>query len=139
MIVSKSESQTKQLAAQIARKIELPAIYCLFGDLGSGKTVFAKGFARAFGIPEKTIKSPTYTFLKQYKVGKKELYHFDLYRIQDIDDLIRRDFEEILQEKSSVILIEWPEKIMEILPAKAKIIRFEYIDDNSRKITLEND
>ena len=136
-LISNSEAETRNFAASFAKKLHLPAFFCLYGDLGSGKTVFSKGFAEALGLDPKTIKSPTYTFVRSYKIGKNYLYHFDFYRIQDLDDVMARDLEEIFEQKNAIILVEWPERIMKLLPEKRIELFFEYKDLNTRFITVK--
>lgn len=123
---------------QIASKlIGSCRVICLYGDLGSGKTVFAKGYAQALGIPKKDIKSPTYTYQKIYSKNDNKIYHFDFYRIEEIDDLMKHDLEDMLMERNAIFLIEWPEKIEEILPKKRTNVFFSYIDKNKREIIIE--
>jgi tRNA threonylcarbamoyladenosine biosynthesis protein TsaE len=137
--LSGSEKETMALAAAIASVPGQTGIICLSGGLGSGKTVFAKGFASALGINEKKIKSPTYTFVREYKLGKKRLYHFDFYRIESADDLMAENLREIFDDRNAIILIEWPERIAELLPKKKIGIGFEYIDEKTRRITVSNE
>lgn len=144
---SHSEQETKEFAAKIAKESRKPLIICLYGDLGSGKTVFSKGFALGLGIPEKQIKSPTYTFVRSYKVDSKahankpsatNLDHFDFYRISETDDLMAQDLEEIFEKKNTHIIIEWPERIQKLLPQARLDIFFEYKDENTRLLKLKN-
>lgn len=135
-ITSKSEAQTRQIALQIGQKLSPPSILCLYGDLGSGKTVFTKGIAKALGIPEREIKSPTYTLVREYKTKKLHFYHFDFYRIEALDDLMLQNLQEIFQQPNAIIVIEWPERLKEALPAKRLDLKFEYINENSRQITI---
>jgi len=136
IIYTKSPKETKQFAADYAKKCKKSRLICLFGDLGSGKTVFTKGFADYLGIPEKSIKSPTFTFLREYKSKKGNFYHFDFYRIENSDDMLEESLEEIFSQKDSWIVIEWPQHIQSILPKERIEIYFEYIDQNTRKITF---
>jgi tRNA threonylcarbamoyladenosine biosynthesis protein TsaE len=136
---SHSEKETMALAAGLAGKVDVPAFICLTGGLGSGKTVFAKGFAEGLGIPPESIKSPTYTFMRKYKIGRKHLYHFDFYRIESADDLMENDLREIFEQKNAYFLIEWPERIAELLPKERHEIKFEYAGEDEREITFEND
>jgi len=148
-IISTSEKQTLKLAEKLSKKAKTPLCICLYGNLGSGKTVFSKGFAKGMGIPVKQIKSPTYTLIRKYTAGhggpagvqngeKRFLYHCDFYRIQEPDELISSDLEEIFQQQNSIVLIEWPERIENLLPKKRQNIIFEYKDDHTRIITLES-
>jgi tRNA threonylcarbamoyladenosine biosynthesis protein TsaE len=141
---SHSAQKTKEFAAKIAKESQKPLVICLYGDLGSGKTVFSKGFALGLGIPEKQIKSPTYTFVRSYKIdgsarkAPKTLFHFDFYRISEADDLMAQDLEEIFEKKNTHIIIEWPERVQKLLPQERLDIYFEYKDENTRLLKLKN-
>lgn len=135
MHISQSPEETKAIASSLAGRIQ-KGIVCLYGDLGAGKTIFAKGFAHHKGVPEQEIKSPTYTFVRQYNLGEQTLYHFDFYRIEALDDLMKHDLEEIFTQKNALILIEWPERVEPILPEKRTNVRLEYVDDHQRKIII---
>lgn len=137
--ISNSETETRRFAADFAGKLKAPALICLYGNLGSGKTVFTKGIAAALGIPENQIKSPTYTLVREYKHGKTHFYHFDFYRIEQPDDLMSQDLAEIFAQKNAFIVVEWPERISSLLPAHAKKISFEYKTPNQRLIRFEHD
>lgn len=135
-IISTSEKQTLALAKKLSNKAKTPLCICLYGDLGAGKTVFSKGFATGFGIPARQIKSPTYTLIRKYVVGRKLLYHCDFYRINEPDDIITADLEEIFAQKNAVVLIEWPERIQNLLPKKHTNIRIKFHNETTRKISL---
>lgn len=136
ILKSSSEQQTKKIAKKMAKKLKTPAFVCLYGDLGSGKTVFAKGFAEGLGIPAKQIKSPTFTFVRSYKMGRRHFYHFDFYRIESIDDLLANDLHEIFHQKNAYFVIEWAERIEPLLPRKKIKVRFEYIAPSIRKLSF---
>ena len=135
-ITTTSPEQTQDIARSLAEATKAPAIICLYGDLGAGKTTFTKGFASHFGLEEKDIKSPTYTFVREYEVGKLKLFHFDFYRIEAIDELIQHDLEEIFTRKDAIILVEWPKRIEEILPSKRTNVWLEHVGDNQRNIKI---
>src|SRR2546428_395652 len=116
--ISTSEKRTLELAENLAKKSKTPLCICLYGDLGAGKTVFSKGFAKGLGIPAKQIKSPTFTLIRKYTIGKKLLYHCDFYRIQEPDEELSSNLEEMFHQKNAVILIEWPERVAKLLPRK---------------------
>ena len=111
---SNSEKETFAVAEEIARQASPGDIYLLEGDLGVGKTVFAKGFARGLGITE-PVTSPTFTIVQEYHEGRLPLYHFDVYRIGDIEEMDEVGFEEYVMG-DGVSLIEWANLIEEILP-----------------------
>ena len=111
---SNSEKETFAVAEEIARQASPGDIYLLEGDLGVGKTVFAKGFANGLGITE-PVTSPTFTIVQEYHEGRLPLYHFDVYRIGDIEEMDEVGFEEYVMG-DGVSLIEWANLIEEILP-----------------------
>ncbi len=117
MIIESFKSEdTYQFGLQLGSKAKPGEIYCLSGDLGVGKTVFTQGFARGLGILE-AVNSPTFTIVQEYEGEKLPFYHFDVYRISDIDEM-----EEIVYEDyfygEGVCLIEWAELIEDLLPKK---------------------
>lgn len=119
---SRSEAESFQLARRLGEKAEKGEIYCLEGELGTGKTVFAKGFARGLGI-EEIVDSPTFTIVKEYR-GREKLYHFDVYRIEDIEELQEIGFSEMISG-DAICLIEWASQIEEEIPENAKWITIE--------------
>ncbi|WP_321389444.1 tRNA (adenosine(37)-N6)-threonylcarbamoyltransferase complex ATPase subunit type 1 TsaE [uncultured Desulfuromusa sp.] len=109
-VVSDEESQTLELGEKLGRLLEQPVRILLQGDLGVGKTVFARGVARGLGVdPQIPITSPTFTLMNHYS-ARLDLYHFDLYRLSEPDELIELGFDEYAYG-SGVALIEWPEKL----------------------------
>ena len=136
-IRSRSERETQDFGSKMAKKMKAPQCICLYGNLGSGKTIFSKGFAEGLGISRKSIKSPTFALMKKYKIGKTDLFHCDFYRINEPDDLLDADLEEIFNQKNALVLIEWPEKIQKLLPKKRIDLLFKYIDENSRTIQIK--
>lgn len=136
--ISKSEKETHDIANKISRHAKPGDIFALYGDLGSGKTTFSKGFARALGI-EKEITSPTFVISKEYVLENKDvkkLIHIDCYRLNSEDDAFTAGISDFFKQKNVIILIEWPENIEEVLPEKVKKIQFEYIDEKTRKIKV---
>lgn len=129
--------QTEELGGQIAKRAKAGSIFCLSGDLGVGKTVFTKGFASALGVTD-YITSPTFTIVNEYD-GDFKLYHFDVYRITDPDELFDIGFEEYIYG-DGVCLIEWAEIIKEDLPDYCVWIKIEKDLEKGldyRKITVE--
>lgn len=112
IITTGSEDQTLTLGMRIGRLIERPTLILLQGDLGAGKTVLARGIARGLGVAEQTpVTSPTFTLMNHYP-ARLDLYHFDLYRLSDPDELIELGFDEFAHG-SGVSLVEWPERLGE--------------------------
>ena len=113
-------------------------VYCLDGDLGTGKTVFTQGFAEGLGIQE-PVNSPTFTIVQQYEEGRMPLYHFDVYRIGDVSEMDEIGYEDCFYGEG-VCLIEWSQLIPEILPEHVIRIRIEKDLSQGfdyRKITVE--
>jgi len=133
-IISNSSDETFALGSALGEKIGRKSVVALYGDLGAGKTVFAKGIAAGLGITG-DITSPTFSLMEVYE-GNITLYHFDLYRIEDPNEFANLSFEEYW-EGDGVSVIEWPEIAKEILPSKKINVRIEYIDENRRTITIE--
>ena len=118
-----SERETVQIAKNLAKQAKAGDVYCLSGDLGVGKTVFTKGFAKGLGIQE-PVNSPTFTIMQIYEEGNLPLYHFDVYRIEDVEEMEEIGYEDYFYGEG-VCFIEWAELIKEILPKDCKKIRIE--------------
>ena len=132
-----SEKETKDIAYNIAKNAKKGDIYCLSGDLGVGKTQFSKGFSKGLLINEE-ITSPTFTIVNEYDTGRLPFYHFDVYRINDVEELYDIGYEEYFFG-NGVCLIEWAELIKDIIPKNAiwiKICKDLKKDDNYRVIEV---
>ena len=116
IIESFSMEDTLKLGEDLGAKALPGEIYTLSGDLGTGKTVFAQGFAKGLGI-EEAVNSPTFTIVSEYTEGRMPFYHFDVYRISDPEEMYEIGFEEYLYGQG-VCLIEWAELIRDIIPEK---------------------
>lgn len=135
-VVTCSAQETFVFARSIGEKLEEGDILALSGELGSGKTCFTGGLARGLGVSENyQITSPTFTLINEYP-AKYKLCHLDVYRLNDYSDMEDLGYEEYFAGYG-VVVIEWAEKIAQIIPETAIFIDFEYIDDNKRKITLK--
>ena len=113
-IESNSAEDTFALGKQCGQKAAAGLVYCLYGDLGVGKTVFTQGFAAGLGI-KGPVSSPTFTILQVYDEGRLPFYHFDVYRISDPEEMYEIGFEEYI-EGEGVCFIEWANLIEELLP-----------------------
>ena len=113
-----SADETLKLAKDIAANAKAGEIYCLDGDLGVGKTVFSKGFAKGLEVKEE-VNSPTFTIIQEYTDGKIPLYHFDVYRIEDSFEMEELGYEEYFYS-DGICLIEWSCNIDDIIPESAK-------------------
>lgn len=127
-ITTRDERETIQIAQNIESEKFENMIICLDGDLGSGKTVFTKGFAQALGIDE-NITSPTFSIIKEYNSGEMPLYHMDVYRLDGkIDGVGIEDY----FNKNGVVIIEWADTIKNYLPAERLDIKIKVIDEDTR-------
>lgn len=126
--VSKNIDDTLTIAENIESEKFSNMVICLDGELGSGKTVFVKGFAKSLGIDE-NITSPTFNIIKEYQNGELPLYHMDVYRLDEIEeDIGIKDY----YNKGGVTIIEWSELIKNDLPEERLEIVFKIIDENTR-------
>jgi tRNA threonylcarbamoyladenosine biosynthesis protein TsaE len=138
IIDSNNAHDTYQLGYSLGAKAKKGEIYCLSGDLGVGKTVFTQGFAKGLGI-EEAVNSPTFTIVQVYEGKELPLYHFDVYRIADVDEMEEIGYEDYFYGEG-VCLIEWAELIKDLLPGNYTTITikkdlqkgFDY-----RQITIE--
>lgn len=121
--ITNSPEETYALGRELGRRAKAGEVYCLDGDLGVGKTVFTQGFAEGLGVAE-PVNSPTFTILQQYDSGRLPLYHFDVYRIGDVSEMDEIGYEDCFYG-TGVCLIEWPQRIPEILPPRVIRIRIE--------------
>ena len=121
--VTHSSEETFVLGEEMGREAKPGQIICLNGDLGVGKTVFSQGFARGLGISE-AVNSPTFTILQIYEGGRLPLYHFDVYRIGDVEEMEEIGYEDCFFGEG-VSLVEWPDRISEIIPEHALWITIE--------------
>lgn len=119
----RNEKETEVFAGEIAKLAYPGCVICLIGDLGVGKTTMTKGIAKALGVTEQ-ITSPTFTIVQEYETGRLPFYHFDVYRVNDPDELFEMGFEEYLHGKG-VSVIEWADLIQDILPEKRIEVRIE--------------
>ncbi len=115
--------ETFALGLQLGQTAQPGQVYCLEGDLGVGKTVFAQGFARGLGIHD-AVNSPTFTILQSYEEGRLPFYHFDVYRIADVEEMEEIGYEDCFYGEG-VSLVEWPGLIRELLPEDAVWISIE--------------
>lgn len=129
-----SKEETEELGKELAKELKPGDVVALYGDLGAGKSTFARGVARGLGITKK-ITSPTFVFIKSYQKGKNKLDHIDLYRGENITDLAALGLDEIFTT-DSIVMIEWANNIKDSLPKKRIDVEIEAIDENSRRITI---
>lgn len=133
-----SAQETRALGEKIGRQAAPGEVYTLTGDLGVGKTVFTQGVAKGLGIDE-PVSSPTFTILQVYEEGRMPFYHFDVYRIGDVEEMEEIGYEDCFYGEG-VCLIEWAELISEILPSDCRHITIEKDLQKGfdyRRITIE--
>ena len=141
MILESGSWEDTFLIGEAAGRLAQPGqIYTLDGDLGAGKTVFAKGVAAGLGITE-PVSSPTFTILQQYDGGRMPLYHFDVYRIEEPEEMEEIGYEDCFYG-DGICLVEWADQIRELIPDSAVRVRIERVPEEGewfRRITLEAD
>lgn len=156
VFVTNSSKETQKLGRDFGKVLEKGDIVCLYGDLGSGKTTFVQGMAEGLGVKQKII-SPTFIIVRNYRIKNYEthssdstsslqassgqarimnFYHVDLYRIESKKDLESLGIEEILDDSSNIVVIEWAEKLKGFLPERRIDIKFSYEKDNIRKVAF---
>lgn len=137
IIETQSPQETYHLGMKMGKEAKKAQIICLDGDLGVGKTVFTQGFAKGLGIDE-PVNSPTFTIMQQYDSGRLPFYHFDVYRIGDVEEMEEIGYEDCFYGEG-VCLIEWSQLIKDILPDKTVTVTIEKNPQQGfdyRKITI---
>lgn len=134
-MISNSAEETFEFARHFAERLERPAVILLSGDLGAGKTVFAKGIAAAMGIDPREVTSPTFTLVNTHRVGGRTLHHVDLYRLNSVSssDL---GLEEMFDEPGAVTIVEWAERLADA-PSGSIRVKIDYLSDSQRGIDIE--
>ena len=138
VIETRSPEETFRLGEQLGEKSRPGQVYTLTGDLGVGKTVFTQGLAKGLGIDE-PVNSPTFTIVQVYEGGRLPFYHFDVYRIGDVEEMDEVGFEDYIMG-DGVSLIEWADLIRELLPEQIVEVKIEKDLGKGfdyRRITLE--
>ena len=132
--ISKNAKSTQEIAKRLAKTCKNGDIILLYGDLGAGKTVFAKGFVSYFSNDE--VTSPTFTIENTYE-GKIKIFHFDLYRIENVEELCMIGAEEDIFG-NGISLVEWPERVGASFFRNAKSVRIKKLNDNEREIEIDD-
>ncbi len=140
--ISKSLEETKEVAEAVVRRLDLgdkATVVALRGNLGSGKTAFSQAVGEVLGVSE--MSSPTFVIEKIYPIdyrGFKHLIHIDAYRLEKHTELLHLGWTEICKEPENLILIEWPDRVSEIIPKDAMMINFKFVDETTREINYDN-
>ena len=130
--ILKNETDTRSLGAALAKSMQPGEVYALTGDLGAGKTTLAKAIARGLGVSE-TLTSPTFTIVQEYESGRMPLYHFDVYRVSDEDELFEIGLEDYFH-RGGVCLIEWADLIEDLLPEGTVWVSLMYGEEEGERI-----
>lgn len=133
--ISESYEQTLQFASDFAKSVPSGSVIGFIGGLGMGKTAFTSGFVKGLGI-DAEVSSPTFAICNEYIGENARVYHFDMYRIENWDDLYSTGYFDYLNDES-YILAEWSENIFGALPDDAIIIEIEKLGENSRKFYIK--
>lgn len=134
MTTSRQPAETAAYAQNLARGLRPGAVLALCGDLGAGKTQFVKGLAAGLGYPGE-VTSPTFTLIHEYLGGRLPLYHFDFYRLDSEEEVLRLSLEEYLAS-NGVCVIEWADKFSNLLPPQTRWLHFSIDGDSERRIEL---
>ena len=133
-----SEKETEKLGEKIGQAAKPGMVVALIGDLGTGKTTLTKSIARGLGVTE-TVTSPTFNIIREYKSGRIPLYHFDVYRIADPDEMFELGYEEYFYG-DGICVVEWADIIEELLPEDAVVIHIDRgASEEEREYTIESE
>jgi len=134
--ISNNIEETNNIAKEFVKLLHGGDIVLLRGDLGAGKTAFVKAVVKALNGDENLVTSPTFTIVNEYMLKNFNIYHFDLYRIKQVEELFNIGIEEYFYS-SGVCFIEWPERAEELFIGKHKVVTINKIDENTRSISFE--
>ena len=131
-----SPEETVALGKALGENHPQGGLFYLEGDLGSGKTLFAKGLASAYGVEPDEVVSPTFALVNRYGGGSRVVYHIDLYRIETERELAELGLEEMEEEEATVVVVEWAEKLGRFRRPQATTVRFSVPNENTREIRI---
>ncbi len=135
-IITHNEKETELFGSRLARLISAPAVLCLYGELGAGKTALVRGLAEGLGL-DCTVSSPTFTIVNEYS-GPCELIHFDMYRLHGADELFDIGWEDYLR-REAILAVEWSENVEDAFDGSEIVVRFEKLSGTDRRITVEGE
>ena len=139
-VITCSERETEAFGRKLAGLVSPPAVLCMYGELGAGKTALVRGLAEGMGL-RCTVSSPTFTIVNEYLSDTpegKDLIHFDMYRLGSADELFDIGWEDYLR-RNAVLAVEWSENVEEAFDGSEICVRFEKLSDTERRITVEGD
>ena len=132
--ITANERETEALGAAFGAKIADGSVVAMYGDLGAGKTAFVRGMAKGMGIDAR-VNSPTFTIVNEY-IGRRELFHFDMYRLGSSDELFDIGWEDYLARKG-VCVVEWSENVDDAFDGTELMVTINKLSDTERKITIK--
>ncbi len=146
---TKGTQETKKIGRELAKRLvkkrkEGALVLSLEGDLGGGKTTFLQGFAKGLGIKEKVL-SPTFIIVRKFKIPEQKnrqfnyFFHFDCYRIKEEEEVLSLGFKDYISNPENIIAVEWGDRIKNILPKDVIRLKFIFIDNETRKIIIEDE
>ena len=133
-LVTKSVQETMRFGERLAKQLKAGDVVALFGDLGSGKTTLVKGIAKGLKVKTAQVNSPTFVLMNFYE-GKLPIYHFDLYRLEDTKEIDRLGCDEFFYDKG-IAIIEWAQRLKELLPKEYLGIQLTHKNEKERALTL---
>ena len=140
MPVTKSQKETNDFAMTFAKKLSAPVIIQLEGELGAGKTCFVRGLCEGLGGDPSQVSSPTFAIMQEYDIANgNRLVHIDAYRLSGEEELASIGWDELLQDTSAIIAIEWPSRIKKAIPHGALLLEITHIDVHTREIIESNE
>ena len=131
-----SEKGTEKAGQKFADMVKGGDVILFYGSVGSGKTVFARGLCRGLGF-EGYVNSPSYIIMNMYSADQLTIYHYDLYRISSVSELMEIGFYEFAAQKNSITLVEWAEMLESEVPEKRIEVKIDVADEKKRKITIK--
>lgn len=135
-VITHSEQETEAFGRELADLIREPAVLCMYGELGAGKTALVRGLAEGMGL-DCTVSSPTFTIVNEY-LGARELIHFDMYRLGSAEELFDIGWEDYLR-RDAILAVEWSENVEDAFDGSEIRVRFEKLSDTERRITVEGE
>ena len=133
--ISRGPDETRRLGAELARSLKPNDVLALTGEIGAGKTTFVQGLAEGLGVPAAAVSSPSFVLIREYPSGRIPIFHADLFRLEGVVSALSVGLEECY-EQGGVTVIEWANRIPGILPPEHLEVRFEMMDDETRRLTF---